>query len=62
MNKELIEETILESKRFTEKACLALGRILAEEKSGYNWRSPEVATMKRASLDLTRQLARLRRG
>ncbi len=52
-----IEKALAESSRFIEAALKAKSRI---EKEEHVWPSKESATMKRASMDLTRSLSELR--
>lgn len=62
-----IDEALEEMKRF-QKAAMALKKKHSNRKKGkerYDWDlcgSPETGALRRASMDLTRALARMRRG
>ena len=58
MEIEELEEAIYEARRFIDKANLALQRV---SNSKYFYCSKETAACRRASLDLTRSLAELRK-
>lgn len=58
MKTEELKKTIFEAERFLERA-----KGLIKEQEGYSilWHPTEVASVKRSSMDLTRQLAKLRK-
>lgn len=57
---EEIEDAINEAVRFIQKARAAHGALKSEVESFYH--SPAYASAKRASLDLTRSLAKMRKA
>lgn len=57
---EEIEEAINEAVRFIQKARIAHGSLKTEVESFYH--APSYAAAKRASLDLTKSLAQMRRA
>jgi len=60
MNLKKLELAMYEAKRFLDKAKLAKERMKGDE--SYYWMgSKETSAVKRASLDLTRSLAELRK-
>lgn len=62
MDKDRIIEAIHEAERFVKRARVALKRLSHEETQEWQCMgTKEVGAMKRASLDLTRALAELRR-
>ena len=65
MTRARIEEAVKEAKRFIARADNLRNKLLKEDnRSGLDdhlWGSPETAAVKRASLDLTRALAAMRR-
>ncbi|KKL93359.1 hypothetical protein LCGC14_1875450 [marine sediment metagenome] len=58
MEIEKVEEAIYEARRFIDKANLALQRV---GDSKYFYYGKETAACRRASMDLTRSLAELRK-
>ena len=55
-----LEETISEATRFLKRAKAAKAQFETMQEG--DWCSPSFAAAKRASMDLTRLLAKLRRG
>ena len=66
MTRARIEEAVKEAKRFIARADNLRNKLLKDANSrGLHddlWGSPETAAVKRASLDLTRALAAMRRS
>jgi hypothetical protein len=58
---EIIKEAIIESKKFTERAKAVLA-LTPKAKIGIVGHTKETAALRRASMDLTRMLAELRRS
>ena len=63
MNKRAVRTAVEEARRFIAKAEKVLARDFQAETADDEslWRSPETAATSRASLDLTRALAEMRR-
>ncbi len=61
MNENTIEEAIFEARRFITRAILAKAELKTNEYANITG-SPHTAACKRASMDLTRVLAKLRAG
>lgn len=55
-----LENAVCEARRFIEKAQAASTALITKQESTYH--SPSFAAAKRASMDLTRALADVRRG
>lgn len=62
MKLENVTEAIQEAQRFLKKARVVEKAMKADEKKGYlrYYGGPDAAAMKRASLDLTKILAKMR--
>lgn len=57
MNETSLKNAIVEAARFTKAACIAIAELKADQHYG----GKETAAVKRASMDLTRALAEVRR-
>jgi hypothetical protein len=56
---QVLEESLTETNRFTKAALAAIKNLTSNE---FYSSSKEVATVKRASMDLSRALTKVRRG